>query len=172
MTSRERKIARLRRLVSEINDDLRAVISIVGEITKLAKEVDAGVGPVPARDIMAMAAYLHHFYTGVEAIFSRISNNIDGGPGQAADWHRELLRSMTIDIPGVRPRVISPEVAEELDEYRRFRHLFRHVYAGELRWKKMNHLAENLPTVFTLVENSLKEFNSFLLRLASSFEDS
>lgn len=170
MTGRERKAARLRRLVSEINDDLRAVASIVEDAVKLAEDVNAKSGPVPARDLMAVAAYLHHFYTGVEAVFNRISNNIDGGPGHAADWHRELLRSMAIEIPGVRPRVISPEVAEELDEYRRFRHLFRHAYASELRWKKMSHLAENLPEVHALLKNSLQEFISFILQLAAGLE--
>ncbi len=43
---------------------------------------------------------------------------------------------MAIEIDGVRPRVISSELAEELDDYRKFRHLFRHAYGGELRWKE------------------------------------
>ncbi|WP_066633657.1 hypothetical protein [Desulfolucanica intricata] len=119
MTPGEKKRTRLKRLVSEINDDLQAVAGIVEEAQGLVHEVNSKNGPVPARDLMALAAYLHHFYTGVEAVFDRISRNIDGGLDNAADWHRELIRSMTLNIPDVRGRVISPEVAEELDEYRR-----------------------------------------------------
>ena len=133
MTAEERKAARLKRLVSEINEDLLAVTQITGRAKALLTGMNAKSGPVPDCDLMAMSGYLHHFYTGIEAIFERISRNIDGGPGKTGDWYRELLRSMTLELPKLRPRVISPELMEELDEYRRFRHLFRHVYAGELR---------------------------------------
>ena len=117
--------------------------------------------------MMLMAAYLHHFYTGLESVFERISDELDGGIGRRGNYHREVLRSMTIEIDGVRPRVISPELAEELDDYRKFRHMFRHAYAAELRWKKMCHLALNITEIYNLVETSLKGFASFLLSLAS-----
>ncbi|WP_338077748.1 hypothetical protein [Acididesulfobacillus acetoxydans] len=39
---------------------------------------------------------------------------------------------MTVTIPGIRPRIIAPVTAEELDAYRRFRHMFRHAYRSEL----------------------------------------
>ncbi len=77
---------------------------------------------------------------------------------------------MTIEIEGIRPRVISAEFAEELDDYRRFRHMFRHAYAGELRWKKMNHLADNIDTVYGLLEASLKGFIAFLTDLINRLE--
>ncbi|MCL6559989.1 MAG: hypothetical protein K6U74_14600, partial [Firmicutes bacterium] len=107
MTARERKIARLKRLISEINKDLRAIDQIAGKARALLKEVNTRTGPVPDRDLMAMAAYLHHFYTGVESMFERISRQIDGGPVKAGDWHRELLRSMAVELEGLRPGVIS-----------------------------------------------------------------
>lgn len=170
MTAEERKAARLKRLVSEINEDLLAVTQITGRAKALLTGMNAKSGPVPDRDLMAMSGYLHHFYTGIEAIFERISRNIDGGPGKTGDWYRELLRSMTLELPKLRPRVISPELMEELDEYRRFRHLFRHVYAGELRWSKMRPLAENMGDVLMLLKNSLKEFELFILKIAESLE--
>jgi hypothetical protein len=141
MTARERKIARLKRLLAEVKEDLRAVEQIKDKAMVLLKEVNIRKGPVPDDDLMAMAGYLHHFYTGIETMFSRISRQIDGGLDKAGDWHRDLLRSMTVELEGLRPQVISPELGEELDEYRRFRHLFRHAYASELRWSKMSHLA-------------------------------
>lgn len=45
---------------------------------------------------------------------------------------------MTIEIPDIRPRIISNDFAEELDEYRRFRHMFRHSYGAELCWRKFD----------------------------------
>lgn len=170
MTAEERKAARLRRLVSEINEDLLALMHITERAKTVLTGINAKSGPVPDQDLMAMSGYLHHFYTGIEAIFERISRNIDGGAGKAGDWHRELLRSMTLEIPGLRPRVISPELMDELDEYRRFRHLFRHAYAGELRWSKMYPLAGNMGDILMLLQNSIKEFEMFILRIVESFE--
>lgn len=70
---------------------------------------------------------------------------------------------MTIVIEGVRPEVVSKDLAEELDDYRMFRHLFRHAYAGELRWKKMEHLAANIGELSDMLEKSLKGFREFIL---------
>lgn len=168
---REKKIVQLKKLAAEVYSDLEAVAKISGKVQSLVEEISHKTGPVEDRDMMSVAAYLHHFYTGLESIFERISRDFDGGVSKRGDYHRELLRSMTIEIDGVRPRVISPEMAEELDDYRKFRHLFRHAYAGELRWKKMGHLAENAGAIYTLVETSLKGFVSFVLNLASSLQE-
>ncbi|AEG15368.1 hypothetical protein Desku_1801 [Desulfofundulus kuznetsovii DSM 6115] len=170
MTARERKIARLKRLISEINEDLRAIDQIAGKARALLEEVNARTGPVPDRDLMAMAAYLHHFYTGVESMFERISRQIDGGPVKAGDWHRELLRSMAVELEGLRPGVISRELMEELDEYRRFRHLFRHAYAGELRWMKMCHLAENMGDILGLLKGKMDQFKTFVTGVIEELE--
>ncbi|HXF05130.1 MAG TPA: hypothetical protein VNM72_06910 [Blastocatellia bacterium] len=35
---------------------------------------------------------------------------------------------MALEIPQVRPAVISPELKQELDEFRRFHRFFRHAY--------------------------------------------
>ncbi|HWQ42639.1 MAG TPA: hypothetical protein VN456_11480 [Desulfosporosinus sp.] len=66
---------------------------------------------------------------------------------------------MTLEIPDLRPRIISKDIAEELDEYRRFRHMFRRAYGSELRWCKMEPLAMS---VETLTMNLLKELSEFL----------
>ncbi|WP_027719449.1 hypothetical protein [Desulfovirgula thermocuniculi] len=170
MTAKERKIARLKRLLAELNEDLQAIAKIASKARALLMEVNARTGPVPDRDLMAMAAYLHHFYTGVESMFERISRQIDGGPLKAGDWHRELLKSMAVELEGLRPAVISRELMEELDEYRRFRHLFRHAYAGELRWMKMKHLAENMADIVSLLENKMAQFRTFIKNVITELE--
>lgn len=47
---------------------------------------------------------------------------------------------MTIEIKGIRPPVISKELAAELDEYLSFRHLFRNIYGFELESKRLENL--------------------------------
>lgn len=41
---------------------------------------------------------------------------------------------------GERPAVISPGLAEELQAYLDFRHLFRNLYSYRLDWKRMGQL--------------------------------
>ncbi|MEW5954572.1 MAG: hypothetical protein AB1815_12770 [Bacillota bacterium] len=167
MTSREKRIVRLKKLAADVNSGLEAVAKTSFKIQELADEISKKTGPVEDREMMLIAAYLHHFYTGLESVFERISDELDGGIGRRGDYHREVLRSMAIEIDGVRSRVISPELAEELDDYRKFRHMFRHAYAAELRWKKMSHLALNITAIYNLVEINIKGFVTFLFNLAS-----
>ncbi len=162
MTSRERKIALLKKLIADIKKDLEAVDNLTEKIQNNGKEIINKTGPVEEKQIMLLAAYLHHFYTGIEAIIERVAGEIDGGTGKRGDYHRELLRSMTLEIEGIRPPVITDDLAEELDDYRKFRHLFRHAYAGEMRWKKMSHLVENAGVVAARFEASMKKFIGFL----------
>lgn len=165
MTSGERKISRLKKLVADINNDLKAITKLTINIQTVLEEVRVKSGPVSDRDMMLLAAFLHHFYTALESVMNRISLVFDGGIDKSGDYHRELLKSMTIEIEGVRPQVFSIEFAEELDDYRRFRHMFRHAYAGELRWKKMGHLAENINTIYIILESNLMKFTLFIADL-------
>lgn len=170
MTSGERKIARLKKLVADINNDIRAITKLTINVQTVLNEVRVKSGPVSDRDMMLLAAFLHHFYTALESVMMRISSVFDGGIDKSGDYHRELLNSMTIEIEGVRPQVFSIEFVEELDDYRRFRHMFRHAYAGELRWKKMGHLAENINTIYAILEASLLRFTIFIANLIKRLE--
>lgn len=43
-------------------------------------------------------------------------------------WHTELIRRLSIRIPGVRPPLFSEEIRQPLQELRAFRHVFVHAY--------------------------------------------
>jgi hypothetical protein len=68
-----------------------------------------------------MALGLHDFYTGLELVFSKIATVVDGKMPSSKEWHRDLLVQMSSDIPTTRPPVISEEIVQNLDQYRRFR---------------------------------------------------
>jgi len=92
----------------------------------------------------AIALNLHGFYTGVERIFIAIAQNIDLWQPNREQWHRELLEQMSVDIPAVRPRIISESTRDKLDELRRFRHVVRNIYAYRLETKRVIELATRL----------------------------
>jgi len=75
-----------------------------------------------------VALNLHGFYSGLEKIFEKIAATVDGSVPNAANWHQELLSQMSMEIPEVRPAVISQELRDMLEDYRGFRHVVRNVY--------------------------------------------
>lgn len=142
---------------------------ILAELQELSILVQrAEQGWVKAREsqddffLDSVALNLHGFYSGLERIFERIASAVDESVPGGANWHQELLSQVAIEIPSVRPAVISTSLKEELEAYRGFRHIVRNVYAYHLRQEKMSPLVERLPEVFTLAERELMAFAGFL----------
>lgn len=109
-----------------------------------------------------VALNLHGFYSGLERIFERVASAIDGNVPDGANWHQELLNQMSIEIPGSRPAVISPETVDMLQDYRGFRHIVRNVYTYHLNPDKMERLINNLDAVHEKVTAELTAFARFL----------
>ena len=72
-------------------------------------------------ELSALAALHHSFYTGVENIFKRVAVELDGEPVRGDSWHR--MKSPTAH----RPALLSEELHDSLNEYQRFRHVFRNT---------------------------------------------
>lgn len=122
------------------------------------------------RDIYldSVALNLHSFYSGVERIFELIVRHIDGVEIEKREiWHRELLRKASKEVGEVRPAVIGRQTSDVLDEFRRFWHLVRNVYAANLDLKKMAGLLDGLPDLWPKLRDELQAFGNFLKELAS-----
>jgi hypothetical protein len=100
----------------------------------------------------------HDFYNCCERVFRRISTDINGGFGESKSWHKELLYRMTIPIEGVRPQVISEELAAELDDYLSFRHIFRSIYGFELKGERLDRLADKFDQVSQRFKKEIMRF--------------
>ncbi|HVJ49983.1 hypothetical protein [Desulfitobacterium sp.] len=165
MTSGEKKIIRYHKLIGDLQVDMDSIKKLRHEIDEIALDIEKIQGAIPSRDLISCAAFIHHFYTGVESMFERIARVIDGGASTSGDYHRELVSSMSYEIPNIRPAIISLELAEELDEYRRFRHMFRHAYGSELRWRKMQPLVAGIPNVMCGIEEAYAKMVQFTEQL-------
>lgn len=162
MTAAEKRAASYKTLIANILSDWESCQAQLDSIMELVQEIAKDQGPVRGSDVMAVAAYLHHFYTGVEAIFERISKAFDGGQPLGGDYHRELLRSMKLKIPDVRPAVITKELWYDLDELRRFRYMFRHAYGAELRWRNVEALASKTGALRRSLTYQIENFIKFV----------
>ena len=82
------------RIAQEIRSEIVALQSLREEFDAAPREMDDTYG------IRARASIMHDFYTGVERIFIRIAEELNGGVPRSEQWHRQLLADMTLDLPG------------------------------------------------------------------------
>lgn len=158
MTSRD--VLRIARLAAEIRQTLNEMEKIHTEAAELLAK--AGETEPDHLIVRAAGSILHDFYLAAEEIFIAVAEDLDGGLPAGTHWHRDLLRNVTLELPGIRPPVISTELAADLDEYLRFRHLFRHHYGFKLQWKRMRPLLETMGVLLDRFRKEVSTFCEFL----------
>jgi hypothetical protein len=80
-------------------------------------------------------------------------------------WHRDLLEQLAQNNAPARPAVISQSSALGLDEFRRFRHLVRNIYATNLVPEKIDRLMSKLDHLWAQTRVELLAFAEFLEEL-------
>lgn len=142
-------------IIAEIEKELQNLQELVAELERVK----------PQREIVfkrSKGSILHDFYNCCERIFKKIAIELNSGYEDSEKWHKSLLYRMTIPIEGVRPRVISDELAADLDEFLAFRHLFRNIYGFELKGDRIDYLAEKFEGVAQRFQKEIEEFVTFL----------
>jgi hypothetical protein len=157
--------ARARRLAAVISAERTRLAAVVSEAEDA--RADFSEQAPSLREMRGTGAILHDFYTGVERILERIAAELEGGLPAGPGWHRQLLETAGLDLPGVRPPVLSAGSAGDLEEFLRFRHLFRNVYGFELEWSRLSALLSRVARVWRSVESDLDRFRGFLDAIAS-----
>lgn len=159
-------VARIKGEVRMPEDPKEALkMDIADELTNLGRIVDHAklllqrLPPEPTFiEIDAAGKLIHDFYNGVERIFERIAVRLGPGLPTGPGWHTLLLRGMESGVEGIRPAVIDHELALQLVDYLRFRHLFRHTYGYELQWGKLQPLIEGLEATLTRLRQQIMQF--------------
>ncbi len=65
-------------LIGDLDDKVSSMENIVRKINSLGQEISHISGKIPEEKLMALAGYLHHFYTGIEDILALIIQTVDG----------------------------------------------------------------------------------------------
>ncbi|MYD85505.1 MAG: hypothetical protein F4137_00475 [Acidobacteria bacterium] len=144
-----------RRLAAEIEHEL-------ARLEQLRKELATAPSADDTFTLRARGSMLHDFYSGIERVFVRIAEELNGGVPQGEQWHRQIVTDMSLEIPGVRPAVIDAALAEELADYLRFRHVFRNVYGSLLQAERMRPLEERLPRVLAAFLTQVRTFLAWM----------
>lgn len=145
----------VRILVSDIGVELSHVETLLSELA-IAIRMRSPLGR------RSMGSILHDFYTCCERIFRRIALDMNGGLEETEQWHKALLFRMTVPVEGIRPPVLSEELAAELDEYLAFRHVFRNIYGFELKGERIIRLSKRLPQVAGRLKEEIGAFRKLL----------
>lgn len=110
---------------------------------------------------------LHDVYSGFERVFKQIAAAVDGNVPSSAEWHRELLEQMGLDLLNVRPPVLTSDSIERLDEYLRFRHVVRNVYTFSFDPERIGRLVKELEPTFAQLRQELLAFADFLEKVGT-----
>jgi hypothetical protein len=105
---------------------------------------------------------LHNLYCALEDLFKQVADTFENSVDDLSRYHRDLLRRMSFDVPGVRPQLLSDTTYKTFDELRRFRHLFRHAYTYTLDPHKVEDLQAKILNSWNSAEEDLDQFTRFL----------
>jgi len=151
-------------LKADIQDELKKLALLNNELALVSDKLELDDRQVPFYDRAAIGYFLHNFYNGCENIFRSIARFFENDMTPDS-WHSDLLKRMKLSIPGFRPAAIDEELYIVLNEFRGFRHIFRHSYAFELNWKKEREVARKLDHTTKMLTQQIESFLSQLDQL-------
>ena len=130
-------------------------------IERLLAEIAAA--EVETKEKVSHLGYmLHNLYSALEDLFQEVAKTFENRVEDPQRYHRELLKRMSLEIPGVRPALLSTPTHSLLNELRGFRHVFRHAYDYELSPARLAALKSRVLAEWDLVTRDLQIFQDFL----------
>jgi len=143
-------------LKADIGADLRTIEQIYGMLVRQGETIASD------EQAIVIGYYLHNLYNAFENIFQRVAETFENDISDKTRWHAHLLRRMTLDIENTRPRLLSNEIYQYLDELRRFRHLFRSMYAASLDTKRLQLALDAALRLKPLYRTDIDHFLTYL----------
>jgi predicted GNAT family acetyltransferase len=127
-------------LAAQLRVERDRLAEIVAEIASLREAMGSRT---PSRvEIMAAGGFLHNVYNAFENCMLRIAHGVDESVPSGHESHRLLLDQMSAPLLGLRPALLDRALSARVDEYRRFRHAFRHMYFFDLDWDRIRPLLD------------------------------
>ena len=154
----------IRRLQSEINQEILSLEALLRELETLKPRL--AQKEISNLDLRAAGSILHDFYNGVENIFRRVAQELNGGLPAGEDWHKQLLTDMSLDVKGVRPPLVSEDLKLKLQKYLGFRYIFRNVYGFHLEQEQIKVMVKEFPRILSWLRREIAAFQEYLDKLS------
>jgi ribonuclease HepT-like protein len=159
---------RLRQLVADLQADREDLDRILDEGVRCLEDL-ASRAPTYL-EVRGAGDIVHDFYNVVEHFFERVAVELNGGQPAGQDSHAQLLRRMSRQVEGVRPAAIDEALRGRLQEYLRFRHLFRHGYVFALEWDRLVPLLHGMRELSAELRRQFDTFIATMEELAERIE--
>jgi hypothetical protein len=150
-------IAALRR---ELEDDRSALERRLDQVVQR----DALAGD--DADLAFTALALQHACSALESVIERTVRFFDDGLPSGPDWHRALLARGALDIPGVRPAILSKESLIGARALLAFRHFLHHDYGADLDAPRMGEMQSLVARWRPAIEADLDRLDHWLSEAA------
>ncbi len=152
-----------KKLTQRINDELAKVEDTLARIRRGSEKLKVVHVDVVEFIENTIATDLTDIYSGIERIFERIANEVDGHLPHGSRWHKDLLEQMAKQRPE-RPPVISESTSLQLGKLLDFRHKVNNIYGRELRYDNTLDHAETIEELFAEVSQELNTFTDSLAK--------
>ncbi|MBO0348197.1 hypothetical protein J0895_03575 [Phormidium pseudopriestleyi FRX01] len=113
----------------------------------------------------SIAYQIHNLYSATEELMKIVTTYFENNINESNQWHSLLLQRMKMDIPEIRPALLSTETYSILNSLRGFRHFFRHAYGATLEYEP---LKTNLDKSLKLFPQLKSDVNQFIFQLSES----
>ncbi len=138
------------------------------EIDRLLKDIEK-INVQNSETTVYLGYFLHNLYCAFEDFFKEIARTFENQIQDPAKYHRDLLKRMTIEVPLIRPSLLSRDSFIVLDELRRFRHTFRHAYTYELDAQKVKDLKSRFLLCAKDIMSDMDRFEDYLKEKLSEY---
>lgn len=142
-------------LIAELEKDSETLERLVKENDRAAERIAGGADE--GLDYAALGYTIHNIYCLMENYFLRVAKTFENQI-LADSWHKDLIRRMTLTIEGIRPALLDEETAEDIDELRSFRHVFRNLYQSGIKPNKVMEIQRKLPAVLAMFGKCHRSF--------------
>jgi hypothetical protein len=148
----------------EIPARIAQTLELMMEMLRRLDTFESGIIPIlgkTADSVLIPVQILENGYTAVETLFLRISQAF-GNHLDSRRRHADLLEKMTLDVPGIRPKVLSTLTYQKLTELMRFRHFKRYYFELDFDWRKIDFLVTIFRELMPLLKTDLERFAAAL----------
>ena len=142
-------------LKADVLDEIEAIEQVLKDLSFLKSNLESDETDTVQK--AAVGTFLLNFYVGIENIVKRISKEYYQTMPKGSSWHKELLDLSHTPPQGKTP-VFSRDIADRLNPYRGFRHLFVSGYGFNLRLELMASLIDNIELLWADIKKAIEEF--------------
>ncbi len=144
--------------------------SSIGVLKRISNFYDGHVGKTELKtksveNAIILSDIVVSYYTCAETAFFRISQFFENTLDQKR-WHKDVLKKMTLTIPGIRKRVISDDTFHDLEELLRFRHFKRYYIDFNYDWDRLELVRTKFLSVRSRLIDELTSYEDYLGILA------